>query len=214
MIDIVLQVWEKQDLSLKTIEHLSMFGWALSLSIILGIGIGILIYKKKGIANVVFNILNVIELIPTLALLILFLPIFGLGASPTIAACILYSILPIARNTYTGLTNINKEYIEVAKGLGLTSKEILLKVRLPFSLPLIIGGIRIAIVFTMGVLTLGGLIAAGGIGEAIQTGLQFINMDIIIVSSIWVGFLAVLFDGIAGLIEKKLKRRFDFGRSI
>ena len=214
MIDIILQVWEKQDLSTKTIEHLAMFGWALSISIILGIGIGILIYKKTRIANVVFNILNIIELIPTLALLILFLPILGLGASPTIAACILYSILPIARNTHTGLTNINKEYIEVAKGLGLSSKEILIKVRLPFSLPLIIGGVRIAIVFTMGVVTLGGLIAAGGLGETIQTGLQFIKMDIIIVSSIWVGFLAVFFDGIAGFIEKKLKRRFDFGKSI
>lgn len=214
MIDTFLRVWNTQDLTTKTIEHLSMFGWALGISIFAGIGIGVFIYKRSKAANIVFNILNIVELIPTLALLILFLPLLGLGAPPTIAACVLYSILPIARNTYTGLTSINKEYIEVAKGLGLSSKEILIKVRLPFSLPLVISGVRIAIVFTMGVITLGGLIAAGGLGETIQTGLQFIKMDIIIVSSIWVGALAVLFDGIAGFFEKKLKRRYAFGRSL
>lgn len=210
MIDTILGVWNTQNLSLKTVEHLSMFSWALGSSIIIGISIGVFFYKRSKLANIVFNILNTIELIPTLALLILFLPIMGLGAAPTIAACVLYSILPIARNTYTGLTGLNKEYIEIAKGLGLSSREILLKIRVPYSLPLIMSGIRIAIVFTMGVITLGGLIAAGGLGEAIQTGLQFINMDIIIVSSIWVGVLAILFDGIAGFLEKMLKRRYEF----
>jgi osmoprotectant transport system permease protein len=213
MIDTILEVWKTQDLSLKTVEHLSMFGWALGSSIIIGITIGVFFYKRSKLANISFNILNTIELIPTLALLILFLPFLGLGAAPTIAACVLYSILPIARNTYTGLTSINKEYIEIAKGLGLSSREILLKVRVPYSLPLIMSGIRIAIVFTMGVITLGGLIAAGGLGEAIQTGLQFINMDIIIVSSIWVGILAILFDGIAGFLEKTVKRRYEIART-
>ncbi len=211
MIETFQRIWDSQDLFIKTIEHLSMFGWALGLSIVIGIILGILLSKKQKSANMVFNVLNVVELIPTIALLILFLPLLGLGAPPTIAACVLYSILPITRNTYTGLTSINKEYIEVAKGIGLSNREILFKVRLPFSLPLIISGVRIAIVFTMGVITLGGLIAAGGIGEVIQTGLQFIKMDIIIVSSIWVGVLAVFFDSIAGFFEKFLKRRFAFG---
>ena len=114
MIEIIFQVWEKQDLSTKTIEHIAMFGWALSISIILGIGIGIIIFKKTRIANIVFNILNIIELIPTLALLILFLPLLGLGAPSTIAACITYSILPIARNTYFALRSLSVRFFELS----------------------------------------------------------------------------------------------------
>lgn len=211
MIETFQSVWNSQDLGTKTMEHLEMFFWALLLSILFGILIGILIYKKKQLADIVFQILNIVELIPTLALLILLLPLLGLGSGPTIAACILYSLLPIARNTYTGLVTVNKEYLQAAKGIGLSSKEILLSIRIPYALPHIIGGIRIAIVFTMGVVTLGGVIAAGGLGQSIQTGLQFNRPDIIIVSSIWVGILAVIFDSFAGVLERTLTRRNHLG---
>ncbi len=211
MIETFQSVWTNQDLGTKTLEHLEMFAWALLLSILFGILIGVLIYKKKQLADFVFQVLNIIELIPTLALLILLLPILGLGSGPTIAACILYSLLPIARNTYTGLISVNTEYLQAAQGIGLSSKEILLNIRIPYALPHIIGGIRIAIVFTMGVVTLGGIIAAGGLGQSIQTGLQFNRPDIIIVSSIWVGILAVLFDLFAGLLEATLTRRNHLG---
>ena len=211
MIETFQSVWTSQDLGAKTIQHLEMFFWALLLSILFGILIGILIYKKKQLADIVFHLLNTIELIPTLALLILLLPLLGLGSGPTIAACILYSLLPIARNTYTGLISVNKEYLQAAQGIGLSSKEILLNIRIPYALPHIIGGIRIAIVFTMGVVTLGGVIAAGGLGQSIQTGLQFNKPDIIIVSSIWVGILAVIFDLFAGMLERALIRRNHLG---
>jgi len=211
MIETFQMVWNSQDLGTKTIEHLEMFFWALLFSILFGILIGILIYKKKQLADIVFQVLNIIELIPTLALLILLLPLLGLGSGPTIAACILYSLLPIARNTYTGLVTVNTQYLQAAQGIGLSSKEILLNIRIPYALPHIIGGIRIAIVFTMGVVTLGGVIAAGGLGQSIQTGLQFNRPDIIIVSSIWVGILAVLFDFFAGVVERTLTRRNHLG---
>jgi osmoprotectant transport system permease protein len=207
MLEEIINIWVNKNLTLKTIEHLYMFSIALILAIILGIILGLYLYKYPKQSNIFFNILNVIETIPTIAFLIILLPLFGIGTSPTIAACVLYSILPIARNTYTGISSVDRKYIEIADGQGLTKKEILLKIRIPLSFPLIIGGIRIAIVFTMGVVTLGGLIAAGGIGESIQTSIASLDINAIIIAALWVGFLAILFDGIAGYIEKILKRR-------
>lgn len=213
MWETIVQTWTSNDLAVRTIEHLTMFSIALILAILGGMGIGLLIFRYKRVAQIVLTILNLVELIPTLALLILLLPVFGLGAQPTIAACVLYSLLPIARNTYTGLISVNKEFVEVAQGLGLSPLEILVRIRLPFSLPLVVGGIRIAIVFTMGVVTLGGLIAAGGLGAAIQLGINRFNVDTILVAGLWVGVLAVLFDGIASGAEKLLQRRYSTWQS-
>jgi osmoprotectant transport system permease protein len=159
MIEELLHIWEIQRLGLRTVEHLYMFGVSLTIAIIVGVGLGVILYKSPRLADTSFNSLNVVETVPTLALLVLLIPIFGLGAAPTIFASILYAILPVARNTYTGLAFTKKEYLEVGKAMGLNSKEILIKIRVPLALPLIAGGIRIALVFTMGVVTLGGLIA-------------------------------------------------------
>ncbi|MGB9929640.1 MAG: ABC transporter permease [Methanosarcina sp.] len=204
----ISDVWITQLLTLRTVEHLYMFAIALFFSIIIGIFIGVLTYKNQRLANPILNGLNVLETIPDVALLVLLLPLFGIGAGPTIAASVIYSILPIARNTYTGLSNVPREYIEIADALGLTQRDVLLKVRFPLSLPLIAGGIRIAVVFIMGVVTLGGLIAAGGLGAALQNGIQLYEMDTILVTGAWVGILAVLLDGIAGMIENMLKARY------
>lgn len=195
-------------LSLRTLEHLYMLFVALFFSILLGVLIGVLTYKNRKLSDPVLNSLNVVETIPDVALLVLLLPIFGIGVGPTIVASILYSILPIARNTYTGLSNVPREYIEIAEALGLTQREVLFKVRFPLSLPLIAGGIRIAVVFTMGVVTLGGLIAAGGLGAALQNGIQLYDMGTILVTGAWVGLIAVILDGIAGMIENIFKARY------
>jgi osmoprotectant transport system permease protein len=201
-------VWTSQLLSLRTLEHLYMLSVALFFSTLAGVLIGFLIYRNEKLASKVLNGLNVIETIPDVALLVLLLPVFGIGAGPTIVASILYSILPIARNTYTGLSNVPGEYIEISNALGLTKREMLFKVRFPLSLPLIAGGIRIAVVFTMGVVTLGGLIAAGGLGAPLQNGIQLYDMATILVTGAWVGILAVLLDGIAGTIENIIKARY------
>lgn len=203
-----MRVWTSQLLSLRTLEHLYMFFVALFFSILAGVFVGFLTYRNQKLADPVLNGLNVVETIPDVALLILLLPVFGIGAGPTIVASILYSILPIARNTYTGLSSVPREYIEIAEALGLTQREVLFKVRFPLSLPLIAGGIRIAVVFTMGVVTLGGLIAAGGLGAALQNGIQLYDMETILVTGAWVGILAVFLDGIAGMIENILKARY------
>jgi osmoprotectant transport system permease protein len=182
-----------------------MFGVSLAIAVLVGVVLGVLLYKSPKLANTTFNSLNVVETVPTLALLVLLIPFLGLGAAPTIFASILYAILPVARNTYTGLAYTKKEYLEVATAMGLTSKEILLKIRVPLALPLIAGGIRIALVFTMGVVTLGGLIAAGGLGAPLQTGIHLYDKGIILVTGLWVGILAVVLDWIGGLVEKRFE---------
>jgi osmoprotectant transport system permease protein len=121
---------------------------------------------------------------------------------------VLYSILPIARNTYTGLKGVDAQYTYVASAIGLSPREALFRVRIPLSLPLIAGGIRIALVFCMGVVTLGGLVAAGGLGTVLQNGIQLYQKDAILVAGLWTGLLAVLLDGFAGIIEKKLHERY------
>jgi len=201
-------VWESQNLTQRTLEHLRMFGIALALSIVIGVLLGLYLYRRPKLAPIAFNVLNILETVPTLALLVLLLPILGLGEKPTIAASVIYSILPIARNTYTGLTSVERSYIEVAEAIGLSEREILFKVRFPLALPLIAAGIRIAVVFTMGVVTLGGLIAAGGLGAPIQTGIHLYDRDIIIVTGLWVGILALILDGVAALIERYLRGRY------
>lgn len=201
-------IWESYNLTQRTIEHLWMFGVAITLAIVIGVILGIVLYKRPKIATVILNILNVIETIPGLALLVLLLPIFGIGQKPTIVASVLYSILPVARNTYVGLTSVEKSYLEVAEAIGLSERDIFFKVRFPLALPLIAAGIRIAVVFTMGVVTLGGIVAAGGLGATIRRGISLYETDVIIVAGLWVGVLALILDGIFALIEIYWRGRY------
>ncbi|SES86049.1 osmoprotectant transport system permease protein [Methanococcoides vulcani] len=204
----LMNVWEANSLTTRTIEHLTMFSIAIVIASIIGVSLGIYLYSRPGIAHPVLNFLNVVETIPDIPLLVLLLPIFGLGEEPTIVASILYSLLPITRNTYTGLKEVDQQYVDIAHAMGLSQRDILFRVRIPLSLPMIAGGLRIALVFTMGVVTLGGLIAAGGLGAALIAGIQLYEVGTILVAGIWTGLLAVILDGFAGSIEKKLQRRY------
>jgi osmoprotectant transport system permease protein len=206
----IAQVWKTQQLTIKTIEHLSMVFIALLFIIIIGVTIGVFLYNKKNLSDIVLNLLNIIETIPELVLLVILMPFFGIGYKPTMIASILYSILPVARNTYVGLIQVDRQYLESARAMGLAEKEILWNIRIPLALPMIAAGIRIAIVFTMGVVTLGGLIAAGGLGGPIQTGIHLYDRDIILVTGLWIGILAVMFDSIGSLIEKVLNRKYGY----
>ena len=208
IIEEISAVWEQASLTQRTIEHLWMFSVSLVIAVILGIMIGILLYRHRSYAEPALNGLNALETFPDMALLVLLIPIAGIGEVPTIIACIIYSLLPITRNTYTGLISIRQEVIDTGTALGLTEKEIVRKIRIPIALPMIAGGIRIAIVFTMGIVTLGGIIGAGGLGAPLQTGIMLILPSLIIVTGLWVGILAVILDGCAGIIEKRLTMRY------
>ena len=204
----VTAVWNQFNLTERTIEHLWMFSVSLVISVILGVTLGILLYRHRNYAEPALNGLNALETFPDMALLVLLIPIAGIGEIPTIIACIIYSLLPVTRNTYTGLISVRPEILETGTAIGLTGGEIDRNIRIPVSLPMIAGGIRIAIVFTMGIVTLGGIIGAGGLGAPLQTGIVLLLPEVIIVTGLWVGILAVIFDGCAGIIEKRLTRRY------
>jgi osmoprotectant transport system permease protein len=204
-LEAIQDIWMIQRLSLRTGEHLYMFGVALVIAIFIGVAMGLALYRSPRLANTAFNFLNVVETVPTLALLVLMIPFLGIGSTPTIFTSILYAILPVARNTYTGLAHVDKEYLDVATAMGLPPKEILMRIRIPLAMPLIAGGIRIALVFTMGVVTLGGIIAAGGLGAPLQTGIHLYDKKVIMMAGLWVGVLAVILDWMGGIVEKKLE---------
>ena len=204
----VTAVWNQFNLTQRTIEHIWMFSVSLVISVILGVTLGILLYRHRNYAEPALNGLNALETFPDMALLVLLIPIAGIGEVPTIIACILYSLLPVTRNTYTGLVSVRPDILEAGTAIGLTEGEIVRNIRIPVSLPMIAGGIRIAIVFTMGIVTLGGIIGAGGLGAPLQTGIVLLLPDVIIVTGLWVGILAVIFDGCAGMIEKRLTVRY------
>ena len=204
----ITAVWNQFNLTERTIEHLWMFSVSLVISVILGVILGIVLYRHRNNAEPALNGLNALETFPDMALLVLLIPIAGIGEVPTIIACILYSLLPVTRNTYTGLVSVRPDILEAGTAIGLTEGEIVRNIRIPVSLPMIAGGIRIAIVFTMGIVTLGGIIGAGGLGAPLQTGIVLLLPDVIIVTGLWVGILAVIFDGCAGMIEKRLTVRY------
>jgi len=208
VLDKILTIWQSQNLGFRTLEHLYMFGIALFLATVIGIIIALLLFAAQKSAHVTFNILNVIQTTPALALLVILIPLFGLGKLPTIIASILYAVLPVTRNAYAGLVSVRREHVEIADMLGLSRKEILFQVRIPLALPFIAAGVRIAVVFTMGVVTLGGLIAAGGLGAPLQTGIHLYDKDIILITALWVAILALGFDFIASLVEKRLRIRY------
>ncbi|WOF16259.1 ABC transporter permease [Methanoplanus sp. FWC-SCC4] len=209
----IIEIWNSYSLTERTLEHLSMFFTAIFFAILIGILLGMFLFKNERFAFSTLNFLNILETFPDIALLILLLPLVGIGEIPTIIACVIYSVLPVSRNVYTGLKHVDSAFLEIARAIGFKDNEILYKIRLPLAMPMIAGGIRIAIVFTMGIVTLGGIFGAGGLGAPLQTGINLIRPDIIYVAGIWVGILAVILDGFAGFIEKYLTRRYGTWQS-
>lgn len=203
----ISMVWVQYNLSALTSIHLTLFGTALFLVLLIGLSLGIIAALTPG-GHLIIAVLNVIEMIPDIALLLLLIPVTGIGAAPTIAAAVLYSLLPLVRNIMTGLTTIRPELIEIGEALGMSEREILRYIRFPLSLPLVAGGIRTAVVYCMGIVTLGGIIGARGLGSALQAGITRNNMTLILVTGLWIGLLAVCMDTLAGMGERYQTRRF------
>lgn len=201
-------VWHSYDLSLRTVQHLQMFAVAFLITLIAGISLGVLFFFSTNTRVAGISTLTIIEMIPDIALLILLIPIIGIGVPPAISAAVLYSLLPVARNTATGLLNVSPRYIETARAVGLTERETLVRIRFPLSLPLIFAGVRIAVIFCMGVVTLGGIIGAGGLGAPLQTGITTGNDLLIFVAGCWVTFLAVSMDTTAWGISRLVAVRY------
>lgn len=183
------------------VEHIELTFLSLSIAIILGIPIGIFISKSKKIGNIIIGFTSVIQAIPSMALLGFIIPFLGIGTKPAIAMVVLYSLLPIVKNTYTGIKNISPQMIETAEGIGLTKTQILFKVQIPQALPVMMAGIRISAVSAVGLMTLAAFVGAGGLGYLVYAGIRSVNNTQILAGAIPACILALAIDYIAGIVE-------------
>lgn len=190
----------------QTVTHLGLTCLSLTLAIVVGGLLGILIVKRKRTAAIVLTIAGIFQTIPSIAFLGFMIPILGIGILPAITALFMYALLPIIRNTYTGIAGIDRAIIEAAQALGMDKSQILFQVQLPLAMPVILAGIRTAAVVNVGVATLAAYIGAGGLGEFIFGGIALNNTNMILAGAIPAALLAVLFDfGISKLQKSRLK---------
>lgn len=188
----------------KSAEHLYISAIALTLGIAIAVPLGIVLTRTPKVANVVISITSALQTVPSLALLALMIPFFGVGKLPAIIALFIYSLLPILRNTYIGMKGVDANYRDVAKGMGMTNFESIRMVELPLAMPTIMAGIRLAAVYVIAWATLASYIGAGGLGDMIFSGLNNYQPPLIFAGTIPVTILALLADFILGKLEQKL----------
>ena len=184
------------------IEHIELTAIALIIAIIIGVPIGILISYKKKLNKPILGVTSVTQAIPSMALLGFMIPFLGIGTAPAIVVVVLYSLLPIIKNTYTGITNISPATIEAATGIGLTRAQILTKIQIPQALPIIMAGVRISSVSAVGLMTMAAFIGGGGLGYLIFSGIRTVNNYQILAGAIPACILALLVDYFFVAIEK------------
>ena len=184
------------------LEHIQLTGIAVCISLLIGVPLGILICRFEKLSKLILGLSNVVQAIPSMALLGFLIPVLGIGVKPAIVAVILYSLLPIIKNTYTGILNIDKDMIESATGIGLTKWQVLRKIQIPLALPMIMAGVRISAVTAVGLVTIAAFIGAGGLGFLVFSGIRTVNNNQILAGAIPACLLALIVDYIVGVVEK------------
>jgi osmoprotectant transport system permease protein len=187
-------------------EHLFLTAVSVLLAILIAVPLGIYLTRHEALSGTIIGATGVIQTIPSLALLAFMIPIpgFGLSMRSAIAALFLYALLPIVRNTFTGIREVDSDLVEAARGMGLEDGQILRYVQLPLAIPTIMAGVRTAAVISVGVATLAAFIGAGGLGEPILTGLQLNEPRLIMAGAVPAALLALSVDGLLGLADRLL----------
>jgi osmoprotectant transport system permease protein len=191
----------------QTLQHIGLTFISLVIALLIGLPLGIYIARHKRAAGPVLGFAGVMQTIPSIALLGFMIPLLGIGPLPAIAALFLYALLPIIRNTYTGIEGVDPLVKEAAVAMGMTRMQILLKVELALAFPVIMAGIRTATVINVGVGTLAAYIAAGGLGEFIFGGIALNNTNMILAGAIPAALLAILLDFLLSLVQKMGRKR-------
>jgi osmoprotectant transport system permease protein len=190
-----------------TIEHVTLVGIAIVLSVLIAIPVGILITRKQQFSKPILAAANVIQTIPSLALFGFLLPVYWIGARGgrmAILALILYSLLPLIRNTYAGIRGVDPAVVEAGRAMGLTDRQLLWQVELPLASGVIVAGVRIATVVSIGLATIAAAIGAGGLGELIFRGLSMVSYPVILAGAVPAAALALSADMALGAIERRL----------
>jgi len=193
-----------------TSEHLWLVGLSTALAVLIGVPLGILISRRANLNKPVLASANIIQTIPSLALFGFLLPVPWLGARSerlAILALTLYALLPIIRNTFTGIRGVDPAVVEAGRGMGLTESQLLFQVQLPLAVSVILSGIRVAIVISVGLATIAAAIGAGGLGEFIFRGLAMVDNRVILAGAIPAAILALLADLGVGWLESRLRPR-------
>ena len=191
-----------------TLEHLWLVGISTLLAVLIGIPLGIVIAHWPVLNKPVLASANIIQTIPSLALFGFLLPVPWLGERAdrlAILALTLYALLPLIRNTYTGIRGVDPAVVEAGRGMGLTDRQLLFQVELPLAVSVILSGVRVAVVISVGLATIAAAIGAGGLGEFIFRGLAMVNNQLILAGAIPAAALALLADTSLGWLEKRLR---------
>lgn len=186
----------------RTGEHLTLVAIAVLLAIVLAIPLGIVAAQRPRVGHAVLAVSGVLQTVPSLALLVLLIPLFGIGGTPAVVAILVYSLLPIVRNTHAGLTSIPRPLRESAEALGLSPAARLRKVELPLAMPAIMAGVQTSAVIAVGTATLGALIGAGGYGQPIVTGIRLADTGLVLEGAIPAALLALAVQGLFDLIAR------------
>lgn len=184
------------------LEHIELTVISVTVAILVGVPLGILISYNKKLNKPVLGAANIIQAIPSLALLGFAIPFLGIGTVPAVTTVVLYSLLPIIKNTHTGLGNINPQTLESARGIGLTPFQVLRKIQIPLALPVIMAGVRISAVTAVGLMTIAAFIGAGGLGFLVFSGIRTVNNNQILAGAIPACLLALFVDFIFSKVEK------------
>ena len=193
----------------RTVQHISIVGVAVGLAILTGVPLGIAITLNKRAADVVLYIAAIIVTIPSIALFGFMIPVLsligqGVGYVPAVIAVLLYSQLPIIRNTYTAISNVDPALREAAKGLGMTPAQRLARVEIPLAIPVVMAGVRIAVVMNIGITAIAAYIGAGGLGVFISRGISQTDPRQLITGAVMVSILAIFCDYVLLWIQKRL----------
>ena len=191
-----------------TLEHLWLVGVSTLFAVVIGIPLGILLTRRPVLEKPVLGAANIMQTIPSLALFGFLLPAPWIGQRAdriAILALTLYALLPLIRNTYVGITGVDRAIVEAGRGMGLTGRQLLLQVELPLAMSVIIAGVRVATVISVGLATIAAAVGAGGLGEYIFRGLAMVNDTVILAGAVPAALLAILADLALGQLEKRLQ---------
>src|SRR6201996_867555 len=202
---------QSDKLATQTLEHIGLTFISLFLAVLVGLPLGIIIARKRKLSGTVLGLAGVLQTIPSIALLGFMIPLLGIGPVPAITALFLYALLPIIRNTYTGITEVDSAIKEAATGMGMSYSQRLFKVEIPLAMPVLLAGIRTATVINVGVATLAAYIGAGGLGEFIFGGISLNNTNMILAGAIPAALLALLFDFLLSKVQQINLRKLKAG---
>ena len=194
-----------------TLEHLKISGISIFIATVLGGILGIIISEYKKTSTLVLSITNFLYTIPSISLLGFLIPFSGIGNTTAIIALTIYALLPMIRNTYAGIENIDQSIIESARGMGSTEFQILYKVKIPLATTVILAGFKNRVVMTIALAGIASFIGAGGLGVAVYRGITTNNSTLTIAGSLLIALLALIADFLIGEIEKKIKKSWRLG---